>query len=97
MHSAGLAKKQPVVRRHHGVEHRRIRSAGGGVLESVLQGGKPRVAGMRALDRLFELHLVAEKNEVLRASSHRDRVGQRHLPGFVDEKKIETRLPTPAG
>ena len=52
---------------------------------------------MGTLHRLFELHLVAEQHKVLRASRHRDSVGQRHLPGFIDEEEIERLLPTQAG
>jgi|ERR1035438_52041 hypothetical protein len=52
---------------------------------------------MGALHGLFELHLVAEENKVLRTSSHSNSVGQRHLPGFIDEKEVEGTFPLGPG
>src|ERR1700692_4770921 len=52
---------------------------------------------MGTLHRLFKLHLGGEKNEVLRASSHRYGVGQGDLPGFVDEEEIERIFPLGPG
>jgi len=97
VHPAGLTKEKPVVLGHNGVEDGRIGQAGVRVLEDVLQGGKSGIARMGALHGLFELHLVAKENKVLRASSHRNSVGQRHLPGFIDEKKVEDAFPLGPG
>ena len=52
------------------MEDRQVRHAGPQILECVLERREPGVAGMSALDRLFELHLIAKENDVLRASSH---------------------------
>ena len=93
MHPVRFAKKKPVVRWHHGVEDGRIGPAGVRVLESVLQGGEPGIAGMGALHGLLELHLVTEEDKVLRAPRHGDGVGQRHLAGFINEKEIEGAFP----
>ena len=52
---------------------------------------------MRTLHRLLELHLITEQDQIIRASRHRDGVGQGHLPGFVDEQKIERAFPLGSG
>ena len=75
------------------MEDWRVGLAGRSVFQCVLQNREPGISGMRTLHRLFKLHLVAEKNEVLRASSHRHSVGQGDLAGFVDEEEIEHVLP----
>ena len=97
MHAAGFAEKQAGLRRHDGMEHRRIRPAGVHILECILQRRQSRIAGMRTLHRLFELHLITEQDQIIRASRHRDGVGQGHLPGFVDEEKIERAFPLGPG
>ena len=47
---------------------------------------------MHALDRLSELHLVAEQHDVARRRAHRDQVRERYLSGFVDEQVVDARL-----
>ncbi len=49
---------------------------------------------MHALDRLPELHLVAEQHEVARRCSHRDQVGERDLARLVDEQVVDGWLRT---
>ncbi len=44
---------------------------------------------MHALDRLAELHLVAEQDEVAGARAHRDQVRDGDLAGLVDEEVVE--------
>src|SRR5687767_2049145 len=48
---------------------------------------------MRALDRLFKLHLIAEQYNVLCASRHCHNIRQAHLTCFVDEKEIQLIYP----
>ena len=93
MHASGFAEKEAVVRRHDGMEDRHIGCTRFGVLERVLQHGQSCVAWMRALDRVLELHLIPEQDEIPRAARHRNRVGQRDLPGFIDEEIIERPFP----
>src|SRR3989442_7593516 len=47
---------------------------------------------MRALRRLGKLHLVANEDNVSRSETHRDGVGQRDLPSFVNEQVVESLL-----
>ena len=58
-------------------------------LEQIVEDRQTALARMRALDRLTELHLVADENDVLRGGAHCDEVSERHLAGFVDEEIIE--------
>ena len=44
---------------------------------------------MRALDRLGELHLVADEDDGLGGGRHRDEVAERDLAGLVDEEQVE--------
>ena len=55
----------------------------------MFEPGDARPARVCALDRLGELHLIADQHDVLRADTHRDHVGEADLPGFVDEKVVE--------
>src|SRR5437773_10517908 len=48
---------------------------------------------MCTLHGLFELHLVAEQNKIIRTSRHRDSVGKRHLSSFVDKEEMQFILP----
>jgi hypothetical protein len=52
---------------------------------------------MGTLHGLFELHLVAEENEVPCAPGHRHSIGQRDLPGFIDEEEVERVFPLGPG
>ena len=44
---------------------------------------------MRALDRLAQLHLVAQQHDVLRAGADGGEVGHGHLAGLVHEQVVE--------
>ena len=44
---------------------------------------------MRSLDHLRELLRIADEDHVARARRHRERVGERDLPGLVDEEVVE--------
>src|ERR1039458_828372 len=52
---------------------------------------------MSTLNRLFELHLIAEENEVLCASSHCNGIRQRHLASFINKEEIERPFPLRQG
>src|ERR1039458_7861878 len=58
-------------------------------LEQVFQGGQAAIAGVRPLDRLAQLHLIAQQYDVLGARPHGHEVGDRHLPRLVHEQVIE--------
>ena len=60
--------------------------------EQVLEAGEAGVAGVAALDRLGELHLVADEDQVPGRESDGDRVGERDLAGLVDEEVVEPAL-----
>ena len=47
---------------------------------------------MNALRRLRKLHLIPDQDDIARAHSHCDDMGQRHLPSFVDEKVVEALI-----
>jgi hypothetical protein len=38
---------------------------------------------------LRELQRIAEQHDVARRRSHRERVGERHLPGLVDHERVD--------
>ncbi len=44
---------------------------------------------MNALDRLAQLHLVSEQNQILGRWRHRNQIRDRYLSRLVDEKVIE--------
>ena len=43
---------------------------------------------MHALNRLRQLHLVANEHQVQGASGHRDQIAERDLAGFIDEEIV---------
>ena len=45
-------------------EHAQLRRNGGVAVQQVLEAGEPGLAGMAALGRLGELHLVADEDQV---------------------------------
>ncbi len=49
----------------------------------------PVPSRMRPLRNLRELQRVAEQHDVARGRSHRERVGKRHLSGFVDDERVD--------
>ena len=85
VHTVGLTEKQPVVCRDDRMEPRQIGSTGVRIFQRILERGQSGIPGMETLHRLFELHLVTEKHEVLCASRHRDGIGKGNLAGFIDE------------
>ena len=44
---------------------------------------------VRSLDHLVELLRVADEHDVPRRRPHRERVGERDLPGLVDEEVVD--------
>ena len=52
---------------------------------------------MGALDWLFKLHLIAEKNDILCAPGHGDCISERYLACFINEKKVENPFPLRQG
>jgi hypothetical protein len=48
--------------------------------KQIFESGEAGSAWMAALKRLRQLHLVADQDYVLHAHTHRDRIGERHLP-----------------
>jgi hypothetical protein len=93
MHSVGFAEKETIIRRHNCVKDRLVRLACPQILQGVLERRESGIAGMSALDWLFKLHLIAKKNDVLRASSHGNGIGQGHLTRFINEEEVEHALP----
>ena len=59
------------------------------VADQVLEHRGVAAVGVRALDHLVELLRVADEHEVPRGRAHRERVGERDLPGLVDEEVVE--------
>ena len=57
--------------------------------EQVLERRRGRAGRMTRLLRLLELLRIAEQHEALRAGRHREHVGERHLPGLVDEQHVD--------
>ena len=58
-------------------------------VQQVLQRRLARAPGVRALDRLAQLHLVAQQHDVLRARADGGEVGHGHLAGLVHEQVVE--------
>ena len=51
----------------------------------------PTPSGWLPFARLLELLRVAEQHEAVRGLRHGEHVGERHLPGFVDEQHVDRR------
>jgi hypothetical protein len=81
VHSPGARQEQTTVLSH-------------GVLagEQVFQHRAAGTLGMNALSDVWELLRIAEKYDVLRSGADRERIGQRHLPGLIDEQILDTLL-----
>ena len=62
------------------------------VAEQVPQHRGAAAGRVRALDHLVELLRVADEDDVPRRRPHRERVGERDLPGLVDEEVVERPL-----
>ena len=54
-------------------------------LQEVLQRLLSRLAGMHALNRLPQLHLVAQQHQVACTGRHRHQIGKRHLTRLVNK------------
>ena len=78
VHAPRAVEEDPLVRRH-----RRM------LAEQVLQHRGAGALGMRALRDLGELQRIAEQDHVARRRAHRQRVGERHLPGLVDHERVD--------
>ena len=61
-------------------------------VQQVLEAREAGVAGMGALARLGELHLVADQDQVPGREADGDRVGERDLAGLVDEEVVELAI-----
>ena len=59
------------------------------VAEQVPQHRGAAAGRVRPLDHLVELLRVADEHDVPRRRPHRERVGERDLPGLVDEEVVE--------
>ena len=77
----GLREEEPAVGRHGLV-----------VAEEVLEHREPRALRVRALRDLRQLVRVAEQDERPRGRPDREHVGERELPGLVDEEHVERPL-----
>ena len=76
-----LREEDPAVGRHRDL-----------VAEQVLEHGRLRLVGLRALRDLRELVRVAEEDDVARRVPDRDHVGERDLPRLVDDQRVEEAL-----
>ena len=70
-------------------ENAPVRSDRGLVAEQEVQNRQAGLARMDALNRLAELHLVADQHDVASGGPHRNDVRNRNLTGLVDEQVIE--------
>src|ERR1044071_2622158 len=61
----------------------------GVLLQVISQRGRPALAGMRPLNRLFQLHLVSQEHKVPCRSGHGGDISERNLTRFVHKKVIE--------
>ena len=82
VHPMRLGEEDALLRRNHGR-----------ALQQVFERAGAAAARVRALDRLPQLHLVADEDDVARGSAGGDEVGQRHLPGLVDHEEVERAFP----
>ena len=64
--------------------------------EQVLERRDVGAVGVAALLRLLELLRIAEQHEAPGRLRHREHVGQRHLPGLVDEQHVDRTGRCPA-
>ena len=78
VHPPGAREEEAAVGRH------RVLAA-----EEVLEHGGRRALGMDPLRDLPELLRVAEQDDVACACPERECVGERHLPGLVDEERVD--------
>ena len=68
-----------------------------GVAEQVLEHRRLRARRVDPLRDLRELLRVAEQDDVAGAGPERERVGERDLPGLVDEERVDDARPCPRG
>jgi len=81
-----------------GVEkHAAVVGDGGPPLKQIIEDRLAGVAGVHTLDRLLQLHLIAEQHDVARAGTHGHQVGQRDLAGFVHKQVIESLIDSGVG
>ncbi len=70
-------------------EHAHVRRDGRVLAEQVLEDRRAGAFRMRPLRDLGELERVAEQHDVACGRSHRQRIGERHLPGLVDHQGVD--------
>ena len=66
-----------------------LRCDGRFAIEQIVECRIATAPGVYALDRLAQLHLIAEQDQVFGAHAHGDHVGERDLSRFVDEEIVE--------
>ena len=80
----------------HSAGHGKENSAfwGDGIVpgKEVLKRGKSTLSGMGALNRLGKLHWIADQNDVLRAGSHCNDIGDRDLARLIYKQVVEARV-----
>src|SRR5271156_4588672 len=77
MKAARLIQKNAAILGHVGL-----------VFQKILKAGQACFAGMHALHRLRELHLIADEDDVGGSARHGDEVAERYLARFIDEQII---------
>src|SRR3546814_15860023 len=80
MHAAAFWKKDAALGRNDTV-----------AIDQVFKTGEAALPGMASLKRLRKLHRIADKNDIVRAAAHRENIGERDLPGLIDEQVVEGR------
>src|SRR5262245_39388558 len=78
MHAPRAVEEDPHVRRHRLV-----------AAEQVLEHRSADAVRMRALRDLGELRRIAEQDQVARGGAHGEGVGEAHLPGLVDDERVD--------
>jgi hypothetical protein len=78
VHAPGGAEEHPAVRWDGRLPH-----------EQVIERRLPGMVRVNALNRLLQLHLVAEEDDVLRAGPHGDEMRHRDLPCLVHEEVVQ--------
>src|SRR3546814_6087990 len=78
MHPSGLREEDTALRGHGCV-----------VLQQMLQTRDAALAGVRSLNRLRQLHLIAHQHDVASGHAHGDDVGEANLSCLVHEEIVE--------
>jgi len=75
-----------------GKENAEILRYGGLPLQQVFESGKAALSRVRTLDRLAQLHLVTQQDNIMPGGRHGNQIRQRNLPCFVHEEIVESAL-----